>query len=121
MVRLTTKNDDYAYIFCDGVHCKFFGEPNGCNSPGGPCESFEIFTTYAEELRERENAEERAWISVKDGLPERSGSYIVCTEKNAVCTAHYDTKWNSWHGKTVPTHWMPLPEAPADQDLNIDK
>lgn len=29
------------------------------------------------------------WISVKDMMPEKSGSYFVATDRGAVCTARY--------------------------------
>ena len=31
------------------------------------------------------------WISVKDSLPQTDVSYLVCTNKGAVCTLHYYT------------------------------
>ena len=29
------------------------------------------------------------WIRVEDRLPDKPGSYIICTDRNAVCTAHF--------------------------------
>ena len=54
------------------------------------------------------------WISVEERLPETSGSYIVCTNKGSVITAHYyaDAKrFSAPFGKNV-VYWMPLPIAP---------
>lgn len=64
------------------------------------------------------------WISMEDKLPTETGSYIVCTDRKAVCTARYyaqttfgGTVQNGYFtgriGKHV-THWMPLPLAPDD-------
>ena len=54
------------------------------------------------------------WISVKDSLPQTDGSYLVCTNKGAVCTLHYYTGVNCFSapaGKNT-IYWMPLPEPP---------
>lgn len=51
-----------------------------------------------------------AWISVVDRLPEREGSYIICTERGAVCTAHFWERSRRFSGRYLKvTHWMPLP------------
>ena len=66
------------------------------------------------------------WISVKDELPKHTGSYIVCTDKNAVCTAKWyrelptglryeNPHWNSGRLDKHITHWMPLPQPPIDK------
>ena len=61
------------------------------------------------------------WISVKNGLPEIKGYYLVC---------YYDSYFDSYgidivyfRGKTVwaknnkyITHWMSLPEPPKESD-----
>lgn len=52
------------------------------------------------------------WIPVSDP-PKTGGSYLVTTEKGAVCTAHFYKngdvgKWSP--GRTIViTHWKPLP------------
>ena len=61
------------------------------------------------------------WISVKDRLPESSGSYIVYSGKSGtVFTAHFWARDNRWSGRSLNltiTHWMPLPEPPkGDED-----
>lgn len=70
------------------------------------------------------------WISVKDRLPDKEGSYIVCTKNGSVCTSHFykdlydlyiqlqNKKPKSmWSGTVSPhiTHWMPLPEPPKEE------
>ena len=61
------------------------------------------------------------WISVKNGLPEIKGYYLVC---------YYDSYFDSYgidivyfRGKSqwakcnkYITHWMPLPEPPKESD-----
>lgn len=67
------------------------------------------------------------WISVKDELPEKRGTYIVMTaferKPYKVMTMDFEietsinkeTQKYKWYGKLSPlevTHWMPLPEPP---------
>lgn len=59
------------------------------------------------------------WIPVTERLPERSGKYLVCTNRGNV----YQTKFYSYpeeagghwgqkdKGKSI-THWMELPKPP---------
>ena len=57
------------------------------------------------------------WISVRDRLPEKEGSTLICTEKGAVCTARFypqSGRWNGWSGKNS-RYWMPLPEPPKEE------
>lgn len=73
------------------------------------------------------------WISVKDGLPDSNGLYIVtaCDEgcsagegiwyDTVVVTAeYYDVSWTWFEGGSeydlsgIVTHWMPLPEPPEE-------
>lgn len=57
------------------------------------------------------------WIPVSDP-PKTGGSYLVTTEKGAVCTAHFYKngdvgKWSP--GRTIViTHWKPLPYPPKE-------
>lgn len=63
--------------------------------------------------------QERRWISVHGELPEKSGKYLVCTERgNVYQTKFYsypESKGGHWgqkdKGRSI-THWMRLPEAP---------
>ena len=72
---------------------------------------------------------EMKWISVKERLPEKEGSYIVRTKTGAVTTARfYDertfsethylpkeyTRKAAWSRNRDVTHWMPLPEPPKE-------
>lgn len=69
-----------------------------------------------------------AWISVKDRLPEESGTYLTVEMDNEyqyMYPIHYSAKWRGWncldytdveneariHEMHV-THWLPLPDAP---------
>ncbi|HDW3183882.1 TPA: DUF551 domain-containing protein [Escherichia coli] len=63
------------------------------------------------------------WISVADRLPSEFGRYLCYVEEqNDLGKSHY--QWNcSWNGDVFSdssltgrvTHWMPLPEAPAQE------
>lgn len=64
------------------------------------------------------------WIPVTERLPERTGSYIVCTDNGAVCTARYyydlpmglryeEPHWNSRRMQRHITHWMEMPKSPV--------
>ena len=55
------------------------------------------------------------WISVKDRLPENEDEVLIYM-------GHYEVGWYSrevWRGvdewRLEPTHWMPLPEPPAEK------
>lgn len=63
------------------------------------------------------------WISVNDRLPEVTGSYLVCTDKDKVCTSKFyidlptglryeDPHWNNPSMNKHITHWAFLPEPP---------
>lgn len=55
------------------------------------------------------------WIPVAERLPERKGSYLVCSAKGCVCTAHwYASRWSHEHLKI--THWMEMPMPPREKD-----
>ncbi len=64
------------------------------------------------------------WISVKDRLPESSGSYIVYSGKSGtVFTAHFWARDNRWSGRSLNltiTHWMPLPEPPETPETEAE-
>lgn len=58
------------------------------------------------------------WISVEERLPEKSGSYLVCTSKSSVyCTKftrhEQDGRFHT-DINTHITHWMPMPEPPKE-------
>ena len=60
------------------------------------------------------------WISVKDRLPEKDGSYIVHSGASGkVYTAHFWERNRRWSGRGINsnvTYWMPLPEPPKYDD-----
>lgn len=55
MDRLTRKGQDFENDFCLGCDCGYYGEPYGCNSPDGECESYRYFTQLADRLAEYED------------------------------------------------------------------
>ena len=71
----------------------------------------------AKKVKHLEVAQPR-WINVKDGIPKKSGKYIVCTVKGSVyCTSAVvrgDEACFKCDINTHITHWMPLPEAPKE-------
>lgn len=59
----------------------------------------------------------QVWHKASDELPETSGSYIVCTNKWSVCTAHYYAdakKFSAPCGKNA-VYWTCLPEPPKGE------
>jgi len=57
------------------------------------------------------------WISVKDKMPEHSGTYIVATKNGGVLmTRFYDNhrRFSSTKINALITHWMPRPEPPEE-------
>lgn len=57
------------------------------------------------------------WISVKDRMPDKSGSYFVATDRGAVCTARYWENSKQWSGARLNPHiiaWMPFPAPPKE-------
>ena len=58
------------------------------------------------------------WISVKDRLPDKGGSYLVFSSKSkTVFTAHYwlGDRWSNRANGQFITHWMPLPQPPKGE------
>ena len=57
------------------------------------------------------------WISVKDRLPEKFGTYL-CWDGNVISlrcfTAHcFPPRFDS---DRIATHWMPLPDPPSTKE-----
>lgn len=58
------------------------------------------------------------WVSVSDRFPSAEGSYIVCTERGAVCTAHFHKDHGRFSGRNLKvTHWMHLPSKPMKESI----
>lgn len=66
------------------------------------------------------------WISVEDELPPCDGEYITYLEnglkheKRIYMYTYFQNSWLSINGSVFPdmpkpTHWMPLPEPPANK------
>lgn len=82
------------------------------------------------------------WISVKERLPEKNGSYLTCNDsgmididsftldaykldnydfarykgKKKALFYSYDSEWGYGEASAV-THWMPLPEKPIERNI----
>jgi hypothetical protein len=65
------------------------------------------------------------WISVKDRLPEKSGTYLCYQPKAADICCLNTVRWSTqlgWMGKEVGSriegieYWMPLPEPPKEEE-----
>jgi len=66
----------------------------------------------------------KGWISVKDGLPDKSGYYLIASKnpyrgrQNGVDVSYYQHKAQNWKATYNPdvTHWQPSPKPPADKE-----
>lgn len=66
------------------------------------------------------------WISVNDKLPGDGEDYLVCDAMGAMAVIPFEPylkKWNEtlisfWDNSDEITHWMPLPEPPAKNNLD---
>jgi hypothetical protein len=97
-------------------------------------DSKEIYTNGARlmtELRVEQLVEhilrekEQQWVSVKDRLPEKSGTYLCYQPKAADICSLNTVRWSTqlgWMGKEVGSriegieYWMPLPEPPKEDE-----
>lgn len=98
--------------------------------------SFGEVTSY-DTRRSKGGNEMSEWVSVKDGLPDADGIYLVCDRRlNGVpwvhtagfkktssswCESHgmyYDDRYGRYREQDKFTHWMPLPEPPEEGKNN---
>ena len=57
------------------------------------------------------------WISVKDRLPEKEGTYLVATKNGGVLMDHFYARHKNWGGARIDpliTHWLPRPKPPKE-------
>ena len=56
------------------------------------------------------------WISVTERVPEKYGTYLVCTARGAVMVGCYYPKAKNWNVRATVAYWMPLPGKPKGED-----
>lgn len=70
-----------------------------------------------EQLAEKEKDMPK-WISVRDKMPPKIGSYICAKNNEFVTQLYYDCDLEFMYGQlnqtNQVTHWMPLPNKPTD-------
>lgn len=74
------------------------------------------------QIKALESESRHEWRNVKADPPKTDGSYIICTDNYAVCTARYyaskkGRKRDYFTGAAGrhAKHWLPLPEPPEDE------
>ena len=86
---------------------------HGFNGPTAKAETvLEAISVALAALRELTQSQ---WISVKDDLPQKDGSYLVATKNGGVMLTHFYTKSKSFSSKRLNrliTHWMERPKPP---------
>ena len=60
------------------------------------------------------------WVSVKERLPDRSGTYLVIGKRGTPHAAHYYTGKRGF-SNPYATHWMPMPEPPKGEKNEMQK
>lgn len=56
------------------------------------------------------------WISVKKKMPKNEVDVLVAFDDGFISTVNTNKEgeWKLWADSGEPTHWMPLPELPAE-------
>lgn len=60
------------------------------------------------------------WVSVKDRLPDEIGNYLIFIDES-VTVSFFDedeTWYDEYIGNREPTHWMPFPDGPEEENDN---
>ena len=80
------------------------------------------------ESKQATSDENKRWTPVSERLPEHDGSYLVFTKTGCVTTARWyaEHDMKNYRGEFIrhvegrfhrnATHWMPLPEAPKEDN-----
>jgi len=102
---------------CDA--CKYY--TTDCTA-GIAADALALIRQQQERIAELEAAQQ--WISVKDRLPEEDVDVIAynCNYQQIAAYTTNPTKyWYTISGSTIsPTHWMPLPEPPKEEEHAAD-
>ena len=63
------------------------------------------------------NRKKPRWISVEERLPEDGETVVVFTSRGKISYAtRTELGWSGPYSCLFPTHWMPLPEPPKEDD-----
>lgn len=76
------------------------------------------------ERKQATSEENKRWIPVSERLPEHGKVVLVCGKRGAIYTAwcntlHKNPGWHKLNSKNHycdPTHWMPLPTPPKEEN-----
>lgn len=81
------------------------------------CGAIERAEAYANCLWEIEQAPTvDGWISVKDRLPDMGAKCVIYRDGKMSVAKHIaNNDWITQAFFTYPTHWMPLPEPPKEE------
>jgi len=63
------------------------------------------------------SAKKSEWIPVSERLPEKSGTYLICTKRGKVITMPFTAQYKRFNGSVGRecTHWMECPKGPEDK------
>ena len=56
------------------------------------------------------------WISIADGMPTISQTYLYATDDDWGAAEFYAKRWFDGNEYVFPTHWQPAPAAPTGQE-----
>ena len=73
---------------------------------------------WREQLEQAASEIERSWIPVSERLPDVQQNVLAAVAGEVGIAHRYVDGWfwdvNEWSRPFTPTHWMPLPEPPAE-------
>lgn len=112
---------DYTELVKSLRMCRFMDDPEfECvEFVDGSCEAFPVcaYCLMGKAADAIEELSKPRWISVKDRLPEKAGTYLIVTNKGNVMSDSYAPIFRRFNGNAGRhcTNWMPLPEPPEEE------